>query len=75
VWTAFFENATLAELLYEILTIAKIDTFQCFADAVNGGPPDFSHASIAEVSSLAAQFGLVGLLRQMEAHDSMSSLT
>jgi hypothetical protein len=61
VCTAFFENATLTEQLYEILTSVNIDSFECFVDAVNAEPPDFCHANVTELWSLAAQFGLIRL--------------
>jgi hypothetical protein len=68
-FTTFLENSTLASSPYQISSSVDVDNFRLFADAINGAPPDVTDANMADLSSLAIEFGFVRLLGRIEAHD------
>jgi hypothetical protein len=48
----------------------RVDVFPLFIDAINFAPCGITDADIVDLSSLALQLGFIGLLCQIEAHNS-----
>jgi hypothetical protein len=69
VFAALLENPTFAELPSAISSSIDVDNFRLFAGDLNGASPGIADATITGVSPIAAEFGLVRSLRQIEAHD------
>jgi hypothetical protein len=69
VFTTFPESTIFASLPCQIPLLIDVDIFRVFVDAINGAPPDVTDANMADLSSLAMEFGFVRLLGQIEAHD------
>jgi hypothetical protein len=66
--TAFQEKPTLTTSPYTISSAVRVDHFRPFVNAINGAPPDITDGSIADLSSLAAEFGFLQLLHKIELH-------
>jgi hypothetical protein len=67
--TAFQENPTLASSPYAISSPAKADHFRPFVNDINDASLDITDGDIADLSSVAIEFGLVRLLREIEVHN------
>jgi hypothetical protein len=67
--TTFQANPTLARSAYIISSAVDVDHFRLFVNDINGAPPDITDGNIADLSSLAAEFGFPQLLHEIEVHD------
>jgi hypothetical protein len=67
--TTFQEKPTLASSPYTILSAADADLLRLCANAINSAPPDITNGNIADLSNLAAEFGFLRLLHEIEVRD------
>jgi hypothetical protein len=67
--TPFQENPTLASSQCAISSSVLVDHFRLFVNAINGTPRDITDGNIADLASLAAEFGFLQLLHEIEVHD------
>jgi hypothetical protein len=66
--TTFFDNPTLPSSPSQISSSVDVDNLRSFVDAINGAPPDITDTNVADLSSLAAEFGSTRLLEQIKVH-------
>jgi hypothetical protein len=67
--TTFQKSPTLASSPYTISSSVDVDHFRLFVNPINGTPPDITDGNIADLSSLAAEFGFIQLLHEIDVHD------
>jgi hypothetical protein len=63
--TTFQQNPTLASSLYTISSAVDVNHFRFCVNAINGASPDITDSNIADLSSLAAEFGFPQLLHEI----------
>jgi hypothetical protein len=66
--TTFFDNPTLASSPDQISSTIDVNNFQLFVDAINGELPDITDGNVADLSSLAIEFGFTRFVKQIKAH-------
>jgi hypothetical protein len=67
--TTFQENPTLVSSPHAISSPCEVDNFRLFVKDINGAPMGITDDKIADMSSRAAEFGSVRLLREIEVHN------